>query len=267
VVSIEVGPSAASGMVVSTEGHILTTDLVVSGAAGDPVTVTFHTGQSSQASIVGDDPRTGLAVIHVDGAAGIPLTVFADSDSVRFGDQVRILGGPLVSGDPVSSGTVVDTSLAAGGYSAIATDAQPILGSAGGPTTGQDGAVIGITAGVRSGGGSEISFSVPSNLAARVADQLITGEPVTHPYLGVAAGAADGAGALVQQVAAGSPAAQAGLLPRDVITRVGDRPVADPDDLLAAVQSGRVGDQVEVGYTRDGTEQELTVTLGLAPTE
>jgi putative serine protease PepD len=266
-VSVEAGQSSASGVVVSADGHILTSNTVITVGGDGELTVTFRTDQSAPATVVGDDPRTGLAVIKVDGIPGLTPPVFGDSNAVRTGDQIQVLVGPLVAGAPVSTGTVLDTSIAVNGVSMLQTDAAPALGSAGGPTVNSTGELVGITAGFSSSidGSTVSSHAVPADVAARVSEQLIAGEPVAHPYLGVMAGPAGDAGARVQQVATGSPAEQAGLRPGDVITQVGERPVGDPDDLLAAVQAYRAGDQVPVTVTRDGSAQELAVTLGAAP--
>lgn len=265
VVSVQVGQSAGSGLVLTADGHILTSAIATVGTGGEAATVTFDDGRSAPATIAGDDPQTGLAVLKVDGVADLTPAVFADSDAVQIGDEVRVIGGSLVA-DPVASGTVLDTSLRFGRFSAIGTDAPASRGAGGAPLVNAAGEVVGIVVGfIGTAGGDETAMALPASLAARVADQLVAGEPVAHPYLGVSVGLADSGGALVQQVAAGSPAGQAGMQSGDVLTRVGDRPIADPDDLLAAVQSASIGDQVTIAYTRDGTDQEATVTLGAAP--
>jgi putative serine protease PepD len=269
VVSIEAGPSGGSGVVVSADGHIVTTHSVVAGADSGSVTVTLSGGDSHQAAVVGSDPRTDLAVIQVDGVPDLAPAGFADSDAVEIGDEVRVLGGPLVRAGPITSGVVSATGAVAGNISVIEieTEAAAVPGSGGGPAVNTAGEIIGIAIATRTSGDAEISVAVPSNLASRVADQLIAGEEVAHPYLGVSLGDADGGGALVEQVAAGSPAAEAGLASGDVITTVGDRTVDGPGDVVAAVQSHGVGDEVTLTYTRDGSEQDTTVTLNQAPAD
>lgn len=270
VVSVEAGGTTASGVVLTADGHILTSQQVSSAPAEGPVTVTLERGDSGPASIVGDDPRTGLAVVKVDGVPDLPPpAVLGDSNQVQPGDEVRVLSGPLVREGQSSSGAVTDTSLTVGSASVFGTDAPVYLGAAGGPVVNLAGEVIGIVTGIRStSGGDDTSLALPANSASRVADELIAGGPVRHPYLGVqVVDRAAGAGAQVQQVAGDSPAARAGLRPGDVINRVGQRAVSEPDELLAAVQAGQVGEEVPVGFLRDGTEQEVTVTLGQAPAE
>lgn len=199
VVSVQIGQSVASGVVLTVAGHILTNSLATTGAA-DPVTVTVDTGKSAPATIAGDDPRTGLAVVKVDGVPDLTPAVFGDSDAVQPGDEVRVIGGPLVTG-PVAPGAVLDTTVRFGDVTGFATDAPAARGTAGGPLVNTAGEVIGIVAGFRSTGeGTETGVAIPANLASRVADQLRAGEPVTHPYLGVAVDPADGGGALVREV-------------------------------------------------------------------
>jgi putative serine protease PepD len=97
-----------------------------------------------------------------------------------------------------------------------------------------------------------------------VADALRNGEKVSHPSLGVSVNNADGGGALIGAVNENSPAAKAGLKQGDVVTKFGDKTISDSDDLVAAVQSGKVGDQVQITFTRNGQEQTATVTLAEA---
>jgi putative serine protease PepD len=271
VVSVEAGPSSGSGVVVSADGHILASHGVVARADSGALTVTDSGGDSYPAAVVGSDPRTGLAVIQVDGVPDLAPARFADSDAVEIGDEVRVLAGPLVREGLITSGVVSATGALAGNISAIEIETETAvgLGSGGGPAVNTAGEIIGIAIATRTGGEAEISLAVPSNLARRVADQLIAGEEVAHPYLGVSleTEAADGGGALVEQVATGSPAAEAGLAPGDVITTVGDRTVDGPGDVVAAVQAHDVGDEVTVTYSRDGSEQDTTVTLTQAPAD
>ena len=109
-----------------------------------------------------------------------------------------------------------------------------------------------------------VGFAIPSNKAKQVAEQLINGQKVSHPYLGVSVDAAEDGGARIASLAPNSPAAGAGLQVGDVITKFGDKVVNDSDDLVSAVQSGKVGQKVTVEFHRNGDKQTATVTLGEA---
>ncbi|GAB3858942.1 hypothetical protein GCM10029963_59450 [Micromonospora andamanensis] len=109
-----------------------------------------------------------------------------------------------------------------------------------------------------------MGFAIPSNKAKDVAEKLQRGEKISHPSLGVSVNAAPDGGALIGAVNPGSAAERAGLQQGDVITRFGDKAINDSNDLVAAVQAGKVGDQVEVTYQRNGAEATATVTLAEA---
>lgn len=269
VVSVAAGGTTVSGVVLTADGHILTSHSIASAPAEEPVTITLDRGDSGPASLVGGDPRTGLAVVRADGVPDLPPpVVLADRDQVQAGDEVRVLGGPLVRPERSATGAVTDPTQTVGSASVFATDAPAHPGSAGGPVVNPAGEVLGIVAGVQStGDGAETSLAFPASAASRVAEELIAGVPVRHPYLGVQLEPADDSGARVRQVAGDSPAAAAGLQPGDVINQVGERTVHDPDDVLAAVQAARIGDQVRVGVVRDGAEQGILVTLGQVPAD
>lgn len=264
VVSVQARQSAGSGVVLTADGYILTGSSVVTGS--DLVTVTFSGGESGEATVVGADPRTDLAVLKVDGASELTPVVFGDSGGVQPGDEVQLVDAPAAQ-EIVEAGVVRDPRSTVGALSMIETDLAAGIGTLGRPVINTAGEVIAINmaASTTTDGRVLASFAVPSSIAMRVADQLIAGQPATHPYLGVEVDAAPGGGALVQRVAAGSPAEQAGLQPADVITGVGDRPVEDADDVLAFVMSSDLGDEVTVTYARDGSDQTTTVTLGQSP--
>ncbi len=263
VVSIEAGQSAGAGVVLTADGHIMVSNTV---AAGGPVTVTFSDGGSGTAVLVGADPRTELAVVSVDGASDLTPAVFGDSDGVQPGDEVQLVDAPATQA-AVESGIVLDTSSTVGTLSMIETDLAAGPGTSGRPVLNDAGEVIGLhmATSTAADGSVVASFAIPSNIATRVADQLAAGQQPTHPYLGVEVDNAPDGGALVHGVAAGSPAGQAGLQPGDVITGLGGRPVEDADDVLAVVMSSGLGDEVTVTYTRDGSSQTVTVTLGQSP--
>jgi putative serine protease PepD len=267
VVTVQNGQSSGSGLVLAADGHVLTSLRLAADAAEDALTVSVEGGNGQPAAIVGSDPRTQLAVVKMEGAAGLTPVVFGDSDALAEGDEAMTLSGPADPAASVTTGTVQDVSKAVDRTSmieiSVATDLTP-----GGVVVNQSGEVIAIVVGTGADEeGAEVSLAIPANLASRVADQLVAGEPVAHPFLGVSVDTSPDGGALVEQVPPGSPAEQAGLQPGDIISSIGDRPVGDADDVVAAVQSRSVGDDVTVTYTRDGSEQEVTVTLGQAPAE
>ena len=280
VVSIKTGSGEGSGVVIDDQGDILTNNHVVATANGDTVTVTSSKGDTTRATIVGTDPRSDLAVVKAADRTGLSPGTFGDSDAVRVGDSVLALGSPLGLEGSVTAGIVSakDRTIQVGGENGspassisgmIQTDAAVNPGNSGGPLVDMAGRVIGINSAIATSGNSNgnigVGFAIPSNTASRVADQLIAGRQVSHPYLGVSVGDATG-GALVQAVASGGPAEQAGLRAGDLITKLGDRTITGADDLVAAVQAAKVGDRLDVTYTRDGSQQHATVTLAEAPT-
>jgi putative serine protease PepD len=150
----------------------------------------------------------------------------------------------------------------------LQTDAPINPGNSGGALVNTKGEVIGINSSIATDGSSEgnigIGFAIPSDRATTVAQQLIKGETVSHPALGVRAADNTSGGATVAGVVSGSGADKAGLKEGDVIVKFGDATINGADDLVSAVQSHKVGDQVEVTFKRDGNTMTATVTLGQA---
>jgi putative serine protease PepD len=266
VVSVTGSGGSALGVVFTGDGYILTSSRA-GMATGAAVTVALVDGRSNVATVVGSDPRTTLAIVKVDTASGLVPAAFGDSDAAGAGDAVRLFGKPVLSGSSPTSGVVRDATRTIGGVSMIETDIAGQAGDAGAPLVNTTGEVVGIIVAITAGAGGQpvATLAVPANTAAHVAGQLIAGQPVTHPYLGVTVDNADGDGALVRSVATGSPAARAGLRPGDLIVKIGDRPVGDPDEFVAAIQASSVGSVVTLVYIRAGSEHETTVTIGQEP--
>ncbi|WP_406041282.1 trypsin-like peptidase domain-containing protein [Micromonospora sp. NBC_00898] len=282
VVSIITDNGEGSGVILSADGFVLTNNHVVASATGDTVRVVFADGKTVQAKIVGTDPKTDLAVVKASGVSGLKAAKFGDSDGMQVGDQVLALGSPLGLQGSVTAGILSarDRTIQAGeggqqqnsqqGASSISgllqTDAPINPGNSGGALVNTRGEVIGIntaiaTAGQGSNGNIGVGFAIPSNKAKDVAQKLQRGEKVSHPSLGVSVNAAEDGGALVAAVSPGSAAEKAGLQRGDVITKFGDKVINDSNDLVGAVQSGKVGDRVEVQFKRNGSAQTATVTL------
>ncbi|MET7877298.1 trypsin-like peptidase domain-containing protein [Micromonospora sp. DT68] len=284
VVSIATNSGEGSGVVLSADGYVLTNNHVVASAAGDSVQVVFADGKNARAKIVGTDPKTDLAVVKADGVSDLKPATFGDSDAMQVGDQVLALGSPLGLQGSVTAGIVSarDRTIRAGdnnqpqdpnqqsqGASSISgllqTDAPINPGNSGGALVNTRGEVIGVNTAIATSGQSTgnigVGFAIPSNKAKDVAGKLQRGEKVSHPSLGVGVNQAEGGGALIASVTPGSPAEKAGLQRGDVVTRFGDKPVNDSDDLVGAVQAGKVGDRVEVQFKRNGAEKSATVTL------
>jgi putative serine protease PepD len=278
IVDITTNSGEGSGVIVTSDGSIVTNNHVVSGSR--TVTVTFNSGKQVSGQVVGTDPQTDLAVVKVD-ATNLVHATWGDSDAVQVGDTVLALGSPLglqgsvtagiVSGlhrtitssdqqrsmfDPGSSTTIGD---------AIQTDAPINPGNSGGALVDMKGDVIGINAAIATNGSDGnigVGFAIPANRVKVVTDALIAGQTVQHPYLGVQIANATSGGAQIQDVTQGGAAAQAGLRNGDVVTKWGDRQIRGVEDLIGAIQSSTVGAKVPVTVVRDGTEQTITVTVG-----
>lgn len=269
-----------SGVIVSEDGFILTNSHVVKSA--DTIKVTTHDGRELTAKVVGTDPETDLAVIKVD-AKDLPAITFADSDKVEVGDRVLAVGNPFGIGQTVTSGMVSGLGRATLGLDYedfIQTDAAINPGNSGGALVDAEGRLIGINTAIlsRSGGFQGIGFAVPANLARNVMEQLATSGKVVRGYLGVtiqdlnADLAAqfelkDRKGALVADVAPGSPAQKAGLQSGDVLVTFNGKPVTDSRHLKLTVATVPPGQKVKTEVLRDGARKTVEVAIAARPTD
>jgi putative serine protease PepD len=295
------GAGQGSGVVISSDGQILTNNHVVARAAdGGQLSVTFSDGSEADARILGRDPATDLAVIQAEDVSGLTAAKLGSSGDLHVGDTVLAIGSPLGLDGSVSAGIVsaLDRSITLsndvpespfgnGGelqttpsavIDAIQTDAAINPGNSGGALINADGEVVGINTAIASlaggggvgsqGGNIGVGFAIPIDSARSIAEQLIENGEVTHAFLGVRiADAENGGGAVVGQLDEGQPAADAGLEQGDVITKVDDTEITGGSDLTSAIRSHQPGDTVTITYTRDGDEKTAEVTLGELPTE
>lgn len=283
VVSIAVetqfGGAGGSGVVISSDGQILTNNHVVEGAGqGGTVTVTFQDGTTAKAEVIGTDPLTDLAVIKAQDVSDLTPAELGSSSDLAVGEQVVAIGSPLGLDGTVTTGIVsaLNRPVQAGDeqqqntsvFDAIQTDAPINPGNSGGPLVNMNGEVIGInsvivTTGANSGS-IGLGFAIPIDQARPIAQELLDTGTATHARIGIGVGdTRDGAaGALVASVEANSSGAEAGLQEGDVITRLNDRVVTDAATLIAAARSYRPGDTVTITYLRDGQESQAEVTLG-----
>lgn len=286
VVAIDVrsqsGESLGSGVIIDASGYILTNNHVVSGATA--LQVTLADGRIYSASIVGTDATTDLAVVKLDNApSDLTVATTGDSSAVRVGQDVVAVGNPLGLSSTVTTGIVsaidrpVSTVDQTAGdrvvTNAIQVDAAINPGNSGGPLFNASGEVIGITSSIAAlasdSGSIGLGFAIPSNLAQRVATEIIETGTASHALLGVSLGdtavQVDGvtrAGAQVGQVVAGSGAANAGLRAGDVIVSIDGNTVTGAESLTGFVREYTPGSQVVLGVVRNGTLEEITATLG-----
>ncbi|GAA4956572.1 trypsin-like peptidase domain-containing protein [Actinoplanes utahensis] len=286
VVSITTGSGEGSGVVLTADGYIVTNNHVISTAQGDTVTVIFADGTKANATIVGTDERTDLAVIKTTGVSDLKPATFGDSAQSQVGDTVLALGSPLGLEGSVTAGIISakDRAIKSGSEQEqqnpfgqpqqqapttmtglLQTDAPINPGNSGGALVNTNGEVIGINSAIATSGSGTgnigLGFAIPSNKAKQVADALMQGKKVSHPALGVSVAAAEGGGAGISAVTENSAAAKAGLQRGDVVTEADGKPIENADDLIAAVQGSAVGKQMTLTFTRNGSKQTVTVTL------
>jgi putative serine protease PepD len=261
-----------SGFVYDTEGHVITNQHVVDGA--ESVSLTFPSGKTYDARVVGSDPSTDIAVIDVDAPASAlkPLEL-ADSSEVEVGDGAIAIGSPFGLEQTVTTGIVSALHrqiTAPNNFSiddAIQTDAAINHGNSGGPLLDMDGEVIGVNSQIESdsGGNDGVGFAVPSNTVAKIAAALISDGSVEHAYLGVATEDAADGGATLAEIRTGTPAARAGLQNGDVVTRLDGQTVGSADELRRLVDAKSPGDKVALTVERNGSTKTVNVTLGTRP--
>jgi len=268
---------AGSGWIYDSDGHVITNNHVVEGA--DTFVVQFADGTKADATLVGTDPFQDVAVLKLADGTKIPeVATVGDSSQMRAGDQVVAIGSPLGEfTNTVSEGIIggLDRSLDTGaGYSLqnlIQHDAPISPGNSGGPLLNMQGQVIGMNVAkvdyqqVNGASATGLGFAIDGNTVKSIADQIIaTNGNMKYPYLGIA-GQETQNGQEVVQVQDGSPAAQAGLQPGDIITAV-DGTTLDADHLLQdQLFKHKVGDTVQLTIDRDGQTMTISVTLGERP--
>jgi S1-C subfamily serine protease len=281
------GQSAqGSGFVVDEDGDIVTNQHVVAGAS--VISVRFWNGVQLDATLVGADPSTDLAVIRVDAPRSLlrPLRL-ADSSAVDVGDPVLAFGSPFGLEGTVTAGIVsaLHRKMTAPNNfpitNTIQTDAAINHGNSGGPLLDRRGRVIGVNAQIESesGGSDGVGFAIPSNTVRSIVKQLVATGEVEHAYLGIRM-AQSPKGVAVTQVLAGTPAEEAGLRPAtgttvvdgqeqptggDIVVEFDGEKVTSAVALQSAVDTRRPGDTVSIIVLRDGSLRTLEVTLGVRP--
>jgi putative serine protease PepD len=262
-----------SGFVYDDQGHIVTNQHVADGAQS--VSVTFSNGKSYDATVVGTDSSTDLAVLKVDAPASLlqPLELGNSSD-LEVGDGVIAIGSPFGLDQTVTTGIVsaLHRQITAPNNfaidDAIQTDAAINHGNSGGPLLDLTGKVVGVTSQIESesGGNDGIGFAVPSNTVSKIAAALISNGSVEHAFLGVSTEDVQGStGAAIADVRADTPAAGAGLRNGDVVTKLDGTTVDSADELRTLIDSKQPGDKVELTIKRDGGTRTIEVTLGTRP--
>jgi serine protease Do len=268
-----------SGVIVSSNGYILTNNHVVDGAT--EVTVTLHDKREFKARVIGTDPRTDIAVIKIDGT-DFPTLTLADSSKVEVGDIVLAVGDPFGVGQTVTQGIVSATGRNGLGIEQledfIQTDAAINPGNSGGALVDDEGHLVAInTAIVGSSGGSVgIGFAVPINIAKHDMDSILAHGKVDRGYLGVhiedvtpalskAFHASTTNGALVGDVTPNGPAANAGLKRGDIVTEINGQLISGADQLKTRIGTMDPNTKVAMKVMRDGRSMDVSVVLGEYP--
>lgn len=271
-----------SGVVMDADGNIITNNHVIDGA--ESITVTIA-GKSHEATLVGADPSSDLAVVRADlgGEKVTPIEV-GDSSQLKVGDWVMSVGSPFGLENSVSQGivsalyrnTLMENSQGNTLYAnLIQVDAAINPGNSGGALVDQQGRLVGIctlySSDTQSFAG--IGFAIPGNYAVDIANKIVSGQPVTHAYIGLAMQTVNARnaeanhlsvnqGAYVADVTAGGPADQAGIKKGDVIVAIGDTDVPSADGAILAIRSHQIGETVQVTVVRGSETKVVDVTLG-----
>ena len=266
--------------------YVLTNDHVVAGAT--EIRVRDASGASTKATLIGSDPETDIAIILVDTEIAVIET--GDSAALEVGQTVVAIGSPFGLEHTVTSGVISalgrslpDFADSGGTYplvDVIQTDAAINPGNSGGALVDRNGLLVGINTAIYSDTGASggIGFAVPVNTAVRIGEQLIAGDGVEHPFLGIVGTTVDAAlireeglkadeGAFVSEVTRGSGAQEGGVKPGDVVVELDGQPIRSMDDLILQVRRKQVGDTVRVTVDRNGTAVKLQFEVGDKPAD
>ena len=273
--------SLGSGFFISAEGYIVTNNHVVADA--DEITIGTADGESYPARIVGLDPQTDLALLKVDEDIEFPFVTLEENPHYRVGDWVVAVGNPFGLGGTATAGIISAIGRPIGNSTYndfIQVDAPINRGNSGGPTFDLNGNVIGVNSQIFSptGGNVGIGFAIPSDVAARIVDDLLDDGRVARGWLGVsiqnvtedigeALGLEEPTGAIISSIVSGGPADEAGFERQDVVLEIDGEAVEDARDLTRRVGNIAVGEQARFRVLRDGRERNLRVTMGERPSD
>lgn len=272
--------SLGSGVIVGTEGYVLTNNHVVEAA--DDIEVALNDGRNARAKVVGVDPESDLAVLKVE-LSGLPVVTFATPDKLQVGDVVLAIGNPFGVGQTVTMGIVSALGRSHLGINTfedfIQTDAAINPGNSGGALVDAAGHLVGVNTAIysRTGGSMGIGFAIPVSLARQVMEQIIQTGAVTRGWIGVGVQdlnselaesfqVPDTNGVLIASVMPGSPAAKAGIRPGDVLLSVDGRALPDSSAMLNVIAAVAPGRSADVKLLRKGTTLEFKVLVGKRPT-
>ena len=281
--------ATGSGIIISDDGYILTNNHVVSSSESEAyyqvseatkITVTlFNDDTQYEATIVGTDEETDLAVIKID-ATGLTKAEFADSDSIKVGEFAMAVGSPLGLQSTITCGVVSAvnrevTDIDRKTYTLIQTDAAINAGNSGGALVNSEGKVIGVNTLKLTGNDVEgMGFAIPINSTTDITSQLIQYSKVRRPYIGVTGMDLDAEtarknnlveGIYVKDVETFSAAEKGGIKIGDVIIKADGKDVKTMDELNEIKNSHNIGDEMTITVNRDGEQKDLTITLGEQP--
>jgi serine protease Do len=272
---------AGSGILISSDGYILTNNHVVGEA--DTITVRLADEREFKAEVVGTDPQSDVALIKIDGK-NLPSLPLGDSDKLEVGEWVIAIGSPFELSQTVTVGVVSAKGRSRIGINDyenfIQTDAAINPGNSGGPLLNIYGEVIGMNTAIfsRSGGYMGIGFAIPINMAKAIKEQLQKEGKVTRGWLGVVIQDVDdelaksfelenASGVLINEVSENSPADKAGIKQGDVIVKLDDNPVNDVSDLRNKIALTAPGTKITALVVREGKKKKITITIGEQPSD
>ena len=281
VVSIQTSQGGGSGVILSSDGQILTNAHVVDSATDGRLQVRFNDGSAADAEILGSDPVSDIAVIQAQGRDDLTPATLGDSDQVGVGGDVVAIGSPLGLSGTVTTGVVsalnrpVNTGATESGgaqtstvINAIQTDAAINPGNSGGPLVNMAGEVIGINTAIaglsQESGSVGLGFAIPINQVRPIAEQLVAEGSASYPAIQATIAPARSGGAQIMEVTDGGAAAEAGLKEGDVVVSLEGEAVNSPDQLIAQIRAHQPGDEVTLGVVSEdgGSPKDVQVTLG-----
>ena len=274
---------SGSGVIIRPDGYIVTNNHVVDGATA--ITVTLNNNEQYEATVIGTDPATDVAIIKVD-AQDLPIIPMGDSDALRLGEWVLAIGSPLgvQLRSTITAGIVSAKGRSMPDYSGefkiesfIQTDAAVNPGNSGGALVNKKGELVGINTAIvsQTGSYSGYSFAIPVNIVRRVVEDLIDYGSVKRAVLGITMISVDKkiademklssvSGVYINEVLKGSAADKAGLQKEDIIVAIDGQKITDASSVQAKVSGYRPGDKADIAYIRDGKSHYATVVFQAA---